>query len=130
MLTDFGIAQAEGDTRLTRAGLVMGSPCYIPPERVRGERAVPASDLWALGATLYAAVEGGPPFERADAAEALAAALSEPVPPARDAGRLWPVLRGPGLGGHPYAIYFRAPEAEWASSRSRLETFYTTFEPR
>jgi serine/threonine protein kinase len=94
VLTDFGIAQAEGDTRLTQAGLVMGSPCYIPPERVRGERAVPASDLWALGATLYAAVEGGPPFERADAAEALAAALSEPVPPARDAGPLWPVLRG------------------------------------
>jgi serine/threonine protein kinase len=94
VLTDFGIAQAEGDTTLTQTGLVMGSPNYIPPERAQGERAVPASDLWALGATLYAAVEGGPPYEREDAVAALAAALSEPVPPPRNAGPLRPVLDG------------------------------------
>lgn len=94
VLTDFGIAQAEGDTTLTQTGLVMGSPNYIPPERAQGERAIPASDLWALGATLYAAVEGGPPYEREDAVASLAAALSEPVPPPRHSGPLRPVLDG------------------------------------
>jgi tRNA A-37 threonylcarbamoyl transferase component Bud32 len=94
VLTDFGIAQVEGDTTLTQTGLVMGSPAYIPPERAQGERAVPASDLWALGATLYAAVEGRPPYDREDAVAALAAALTEPVPPARGAGPLRPVLDG------------------------------------
>ncbi|WP_084263493.1 serine/threonine-protein kinase [Actinomadura formosensis] len=94
VLTDFGIAQVEGDATLTQTGLVMGSPAYIPPERVQGERAVPASDLWALGATLYAAVEGRSPYERSDAMSSLQAALTEPVPPARNAGPLTRVLDG------------------------------------
>ncbi|MCW2915290.1 MAG: serine/threonine protein kinase, partial [Actinomycetia bacterium] len=94
VLTDFGIAQVEGDATLTQTGLVMGSPAYIPPERVQGERAVPASDLWALGATLYAAVEGKAPYERSDAMSALAAALTEEVPPPRNAGSLRRVLLG------------------------------------
>ncbi|WP_344590470.1 serine/threonine-protein kinase [Actinomadura vinacea] len=94
VLTDFGIAQVEGDATLTQTGLVMGSPAYIPPERAQGERAVPASDLWALGATLYAALEGHSPYERADAMASLQAALTEPVPPARNAGPLASVLEG------------------------------------
>ena len=94
VLTDFGIAQMEGDSTLTQTGLVMGSPAYIPPERVQGERAVPASDLWALGATLYTCVEGRAPYERSDAMAALAAALSEEVPPPRNAGPLRQVLDG------------------------------------
>ncbi|WP_433464280.1 protein kinase domain-containing protein [Spirillospora sp. CA-128828] len=94
VLTDFGIAQMEGDSTLTQTGLVMGSPAYIPPERVQGERAVPASDLWSLGATLYAAVEGRSPYERSDAMSSLQAALTEPVPPARNAGPLAQVLDG------------------------------------
>ncbi|WP_339155311.1 serine/threonine-protein kinase [Actinomadura luteofluorescens] len=94
VLTDFGIAQMEGDSTLTQTGLVMGSPAYIAPERVQGERAVPASDLWALGATLYAAVEGRSPYERSDAMSSLQAALTEPVPPARNAGPLGRVLEG------------------------------------
>jgi serine/threonine protein kinase len=94
VLTDFGIAQMEGDVTLTQTGLVMGSPAYIPPERVQGERAVPASDLWSLGATLYAAVEGRAPYERPDAMAALSAALTEQVPPPRNAGPLTRVLEG------------------------------------
>ncbi|WP_051108830.1 serine/threonine-protein kinase [Actinomadura flavalba] len=94
VLTDFGIAQMEGDATLTQTGLVMGSPAYIPPERARGERAVPASDLWALGATMYAALEGRSPYERSDAMSSLQAALLEPVPPARNAGPLADVLDG------------------------------------
>ncbi|MFI6518701.1 protein kinase [Spirillospora sp. NPDC050679] len=94
VLTDFGIAQMEGDATLTQTGLVMGSPAYIPPERAAGERAVPASDLWALGATLYAALEGRSPYERSDAMSSLQAALTEPVPPPRNAGPLARVLEG------------------------------------
>ncbi|NDU72298.1 protein kinase [Actinomadura sp. DSM 109109] len=94
VLTDFGIARMEGDSTLTQTGLVMGSPAYIAPERVQGESAVPASDLWALGATLYAAVEGRSPYERDDAMSSLQAALTEPVPPARNAGPLRRVLEG------------------------------------
>ncbi|RSN64239.1 serine/threonine-protein kinase [Actinomadura sp. WAC 06369] len=94
VLTDFGIAQMEGDSTLTQTGLVMGSPAYIPPERAAGERAVPASDLWGLGATIYAAVEGRSPYERPDAMASLQAALTEPVPPARNAGPLARVLEG------------------------------------
>ncbi|MFD0692078.1 serine/threonine-protein kinase [Actinomadura fibrosa] len=94
VLTDFGIAQMEGDATLTQTGLVMGSPAYIPPERAQGERAVPASDLWALGATLYAAVEGHSPYERSDAMASLQAALTEPVPQPRNAGPLTHVLEG------------------------------------
>ncbi|MFC6931583.1 serine/threonine-protein kinase [Actinomadura yumaensis] len=94
VLTDFGIAQVEGDATLTQTGLVMGSPAYIPPERAQGERAVPASDLWALGATLYAALEGHSPYERSDAMSSLQAALTEPVPPPRNAGPLTRVLEG------------------------------------
>ncbi|MDX6743776.1 serine/threonine-protein kinase [Actinocorallia sp. A-T 12471] len=94
VLTDFGIAQMEGDVTLTQTGLVMGSPAYIPPERVQGERATAASDLWSLGATLFAAVEGYAPYERPDAMAALQAALSEPVPRPVNAGRLTRVLEG------------------------------------
>ncbi|MQY06926.1 serine/threonine-protein kinase [Actinomadura macrotermitis] len=94
VLTDFGIAQVEGDATLTQTGLVMGSPAYIPPERAQGERAVPASDLWALGATLYAALEGRSPYERSNAMSSLQAALLEPAPPARNAGPLARVLDG------------------------------------
>ncbi|MQY06927.1 Serine/threonine-protein kinase PknD [Actinomadura sp. RB68] len=92
VLTDFGIAQLAGDATLTGTGLIMGSPAYMPPERVRGERALPASDLWALGATLYAAVEGRAPHHRSDAMAVLAAVMTQEVPPPRQAGELTPVL--------------------------------------
>ncbi|MFB4307622.1 serine/threonine-protein kinase [Actinomadura sp. GTD37] len=62
VLTDFGIAAVEGDATLTGSGAVLGTPAYMSPEQVHAEAATPASDLWALGATLYAAVEGRPPF--------------------------------------------------------------------
>ncbi len=56
VLTDFGLAIADGSPTLTTAGVLMGSPSYMAPERARGERATAAADLWSLGATLYAAV--------------------------------------------------------------------------
>jgi serine/threonine protein kinase len=62
VLTDFGIAQFEGDPRLTQTGMVMGSPGFTAPERIRGGAATPASDLWSLGATIYAACEVRCPY--------------------------------------------------------------------
>jgi eukaryotic-like serine/threonine-protein kinase len=72
-------------------GFVVGSPAYMAPELVRGETARPAADVWSLGATLYAAVEGRPPFA-GDAAEILVAVLNDPPPPPRRAGPLAPLL--------------------------------------
>ncbi|GAA0572816.1 serine/threonine-protein kinase [Actinomadura livida] len=92
VLTDFGIAQMAGDATLTGTGLLIGSPAYMAPERVNGSPAVPASDLWALGATLYAATEGKAPHHRGDAMAVLAAILTQDVPPPRNAGPLTPVL--------------------------------------
>jgi serine/threonine protein kinase len=94
VLTDFGIAQMPGEVTLTQTGLVMGSPAYIAPERAQGDKAIPESDLWALGATLYTAVEGRSPYERGDPMAALAATLTEDPPPPRRAGRLGPVIEG------------------------------------
>nr|WP_193318734.1 serine/threonine-protein kinase [Nonomuraea phyllanthi] len=94
VLTDFGIAKAEGDSRLTRTGMVIGSPGYTAPERARGEYTGPESDIWSLGATLYFAVEGRPAYERSTIAETLAALLTESADPPTQAGRLRPVLNG------------------------------------
>ncbi|GAA3125744.1 hypothetical protein GCM10010466_15800 [Planomonospora alba] len=92
VLTDFGIAKAEGDTSLTQTGMVIGSPGYTAPERARGEHTGPESDLWSLGATLYFAVEGRPAYERSTMAETLAALMTESVDPPVQAGPLRPVL--------------------------------------
>jgi eukaryotic-like serine/threonine-protein kinase len=94
VLTDFGIATYDGATTLTQTGTFMGSPAYVAPEAARGERATPASDLWSLGATLYAAVEGRPPYNYDTAMATLSALVtSEPAPPVR-AGALGPLLEG------------------------------------
>lgn len=93
VLTDFGIATLEGDPGLTQVGMVMGTPGFCAPERIRGEPATPASDLWSLGATLFAAVEGHGPFSgRSTPLAVLAAVANEKAPPARSAGPLAPLI--------------------------------------
>ena len=93
VLTDFGIAVVDGDPALTQTGMVMGTPGFCAPERIRGEPASPASDLWSLGATLYAAVEGRAPFDGHGSPMAVLASIvhSDP-PPARSAGPLTAVI--------------------------------------
>ncbi|WP_433240428.1 protein kinase domain-containing protein [Streptosporangium sp. CA-135522] len=94
VLTDFGIAAIEGDVTITQTGLLMGSPAYIPPERLSGRPITHAADLWSFGATLYAAVEGRPPYEGPDAVAVLGAILTqEPTRPQR-AGALVAVIEG------------------------------------
>ncbi|MBB4917935.1 serine/threonine-protein kinase [Streptosporangium saharense] len=92
VLTDFGIAKAEGDSSLTKTGMVIGSPGYTAPERARGEHTGPESDLWSLGATLYFAVEGRPAYERSSVAETLAALMTDKADSPTQAGPLRPVL--------------------------------------
>ena len=77
-LTDFGIAQAMDDPRLTHNGGIVGSPAYMSPDRLHGWEASPASDLWALGVTMANAVEGISPFERTSTASTLHAIMNEP----------------------------------------------------
>jgi eukaryotic-like serine/threonine-protein kinase len=93
VLTDFGIATFQGDPKLTQTGMVMGSPGFTAPERIRGEDASPASDLWSLGATIYAAIEGHGPFEkRGGAITTMSAIINEDAPVAAAAGALGPVI--------------------------------------
>ncbi|GAA0911447.1 serine/threonine-protein kinase [Nonomuraea longicatena] len=94
VLTDFGIAVADGDPALTATGLVTGSPGFLAPERVRADEAGPASDLWSLGATLYAAMTGRSPFERGEAMATLTALLNEEPDYRRIPPALHPVLKG------------------------------------
>src|SRR6201996_3088599 len=81
VLTDFGIATFQGDPKLTQTGMVMGSPGFTAPERIQGNSATPASDLWSLGATLYAAVEGHGPFDQAGGAITTMSAIINNEPP-------------------------------------------------
>jgi hypothetical protein len=90
VLTDFGIAATTSDTTLTET--VLGSPEYLAPERINGEPATPASDLWSLGVTLCAALRGESPFQRSDTQATLAAVLTYEPPALPQAPRLWPVL--------------------------------------
>jgi len=93
VLTDFGIAAVDGDPALTQTGMVVGTPGFCAPERIRGGTASPASDLWSLGATLYAAVEGRGPFDGNGSPMAVLASIvhSDP-PPIRSAGPLAAVI--------------------------------------
>ncbi|GIE79488.1 hypothetical protein Aph02nite_54380 [Actinoplanes philippinensis] len=125
VLTDFGLATVPGDPNVTRTGLVLGSPAYIAPERARDGTAGPAADLWSLGATLYAAVEGASPFARPSAIATLAALATENVPVARNAGPLKPVLNG--LLRKDPAHRINAEEAERLLSRAAGRRSKITF---
>lgn len=93
-LSDFGIARAEMDATLTQTGMMTGTPAYLPPELATGDGPSPASDVWALGATVYAAVEGLPPFgTHGNALQLLSRIVHDPVPRPNHAGPLEPVLR-------------------------------------
>ncbi|MET7771106.1 serine/threonine-protein kinase [Nocardia sp. NPDC005366] len=92
-ITDFGISRAVGDVTVTATGFLAGTPAYLAPEVARGEDPEPSSDVFALGSTLYAAVEGSPPFGEGDNPLAVLHAVARgEVPPPRHAGPLAPVL--------------------------------------
>ncbi|MFF3558828.1 serine/threonine-protein kinase [Streptomyces sp. NPDC002574] len=77
VLTDFGIAAIQDSAALTMAGMLIGSPDYMAPERIEGRQQGPPSDLWSLGATLCAALAGQSPFARPTTLATLHAVLYE-----------------------------------------------------
>ena len=93
MISDFGISRALGDTTLTSTGLVHGTPAYLAPEVARGEESTFLSDVFSFGSTLYAAVEGEPPFgtDLNSIAVLHRVAMGDFTPP-RHAGALGPLL--------------------------------------
>jgi hypothetical protein len=93
-LTDFGIARNPADRTLTATGLMLGSPAYIAPEIASGGPVNPASDLWGLGATLFAAVEGRPPYDAGTAMATVAAVVQDEVPQTSCSGPLAEVISG------------------------------------
>ncbi|MEO3805928.1 serine/threonine-protein kinase [Nonomuraea sp. B1E8] len=113
VLTDFGIAAHIDDTPSATAAAerpgAAGSPGYVAPERLRGEPAGPASDLWSLAATLYTAVEGRSPFHRDSPMAIVAAVLTQPPPPPVNAGPFGGLLaamldKNPAARPHPWQV--------------------------
>ncbi|WP_436736985.1 serine/threonine-protein kinase [Streptomyces sp. BBFR102] len=96
ILVDFGIATFAGADRVTRHGSVIGTPAYMAPElfATASPGPTPASDLWALGVTLYEMAEGRLPFQGREVWEVQESIRSTPEPPYRYAGPLAPVIQG------------------------------------
>ena len=93
LISDFGIARALGDATLTSSGMIHGTPAYLAPEVARGGEANFASDVFSLGATLYSALEGRPPFGTDDNTMALLHRVaSGHFPPPQHSGPLTPVI--------------------------------------
>ena len=110
-LSDFGIARAEADASLTQTGLVTGSPAYLSPEVASGQSATDASDVWSLGATIYHALSGRPPYEVGDnLMGALYRIVHEEPPRLVNAGWLGPLLA---------ATMTREPGDRWSMAEVR-----------
>ncbi|MGW1541082.1 serine/threonine-protein kinase [Streptomyces sp. NPDC002309] len=123
VLTDFGIAQVEGDPSITSTGMLVGAPSYISPERARGHKPGPAADLWSLGGLLYAAVEGVPPYDKGSAIATLTAVMTEPLEEPQHAGPLRDVI---------YGLLTKDPEKriDDAGARAMLRSVIDAPEPR
>ncbi|MCD6641209.1 MAG: serine/threonine protein kinase [Nocardioides sp.] len=112
-LGDFGIARASTDATLTQTGLVTGSPAYLAPEVASGASATPASDVWSLGATLFHAVTGSPPYDVGDnLIGALYRIVHEDPPRLPD---------GHPLAGLVEATMVKDPAARWTAAQVRDE---------
>jgi eukaryotic-like serine/threonine-protein kinase len=92
-ITDFGVARGAGDVTLTQTGQTWGTPAYFAPEVARGQGPTQKADVWSLGATLYFAVEGTPPYGTGPSPLVLLGRIAhEPVPRPAQAGPLTAVL--------------------------------------
>lgn len=152
-LTDFGIARSLSDSTITRTGTMLGTPAYIAPEIAEGHGAAAASDLWGLGATLYAAARGTPPYDAdADPLETVASVVRGPVPAPPREGPMGEVIAGlmvkdpaartpltevrrrlqpllPEPGAHPFATLLDPDVPAVRSGRERARTASADAEP-
>jgi serine/threonine protein kinase len=110
VLTDFGIAGNAGEECDGPVGAVAGSPAYVSPEQLNGVAPEPASDLFSLGATLFAAVEGVAPFDRGDVFATVVAVMAGAPAPLRRAGPLGPVIAG---------LLIKEPEGRLTAGQAR-----------
>ena len=110
VLTDFGVARMPSDQQLTTPGMVLGSPHFISPERAMGAPFGPSSDLFSLGVTLYAAIEGRPPFDRGDPIATMHSVVEDPPRPPERAGVLTEVL---------YGLLEKDPDRRWDAPTAR-----------
>jgi eukaryotic-like serine/threonine-protein kinase len=110
VLTDFGVAATAEDGAGVPSGGIVGSPGYMAPEQVLGGRVGSASDLFSLGATLYAAVEGRSPFGKGGTAATLDAVVTDPPAPLRRAGPIGPVIQG---------LLAKDPARRWGPDQAR-----------
>jgi len=110
-LAGFGVTPLQGVPQLTAAALALGSPSYLAPEQARGRPSGPAADVWALGATMFFAVEGAPPFDKGTLVRTLAAVVDEDPRPMLQAGPLEALLTG---------LLAKNPEDRLSASRVRI----------
>jgi eukaryotic-like serine/threonine-protein kinase len=110
-LVGFGVTPLQGVPQLTAAALALGSPSYMAPEQARGRPSGPAADMWALGATMFFAVEGQPPFDKGTLVRTLAAVVDEDPRPMLRAGPLAALLP---------ALLTKNPENRLSASRVRI----------
>ncbi len=94
-IADFGIARAAEETRLTQAGTILGTAAYLSPEQAAGEEVTPAADLYSLGAVLYEAIGGRPPYELESVAELAEKQKRGPAPLAEIAPGVPPRVEDP-----------------------------------
>lgn len=93
VLTDFGIARTlQAPSRLTQTGVSVGTSRYMPPEQALGRAIDARSDLYSVGAVLFEALAGKPPYDAADAFAVTYAHVNEPIPPLPQARRAWEPL--------------------------------------
>ena len=110
-LAGFGVTSVQGLPPSAATALAIGSPSYVAPEQVRGKLSGPAADLWALGATMYFAVEGAPPFDKGTLIRTLAAVVDEDPRPMLRAGPLTALLT---------ALLAKDPEDRLSASKVRI----------
>ncbi|WP_433795387.1 protein kinase domain-containing protein [Actinoplanes sp. CA-252034] len=126
LLTDFGIAAVDDDGVISRSDVLVGSPQFMAPERAQGAPSGPEADLWSLGATLYAAIEGRSPYHRGSTMATLAALATEEPDPPTHAGVLRPLLEG--LLDKDPATRMTAEDAE-SAARAVLTDLSSSGEP-
>ncbi|MGX7827493.1 serine/threonine-protein kinase [Actinokineospora sp. 24-640] len=110
-ITDFGISRATDDVTVTKTGLIAGTPAYLSPEVAVGRDPSPSSDVFSLGSTLYAAVEGEPPFGLMDNTLGLLHAVAS--------GKINPPVNAGALTGVLTALLATDPETRPTAARTR-----------